>query len=178
MKMNKRLFSLFIFHALLFMLLAGCGYRPSAHYAKDVIGETVSTQVVISMTDPENTVIIKDAMDEAVIMRFRSSLRDRAHAQTHLQIALRSVSFSPLQYNANGYIVSYRTKIVLEVVRKRGAYTKKYVAKGTYDFAIDPNAIISDQQRFEAIKQSSAKALDSFVSQVAAEGARREHAKP
>jgi hypothetical protein len=175
--MNKRCLPLFILHALLFVLLVGCGYRPSAHYAKEVMGETVSTQVVISMTDPENAVIIKDAVDEAVIMRFRSSLRDRAHAQTHLQIALRSVTFSPLQYDANGYIVSYRTKIMLEVVRKRGAFTKKYIARGTYDFAIDPNAIISDQQRFEAIRLSSAKALDSFVSQVAAEGSRREYAQ-
>jgi hypothetical protein len=177
MKMRNRLFAFSMVHVLAFTLLAGCGYRPSAHYAKEVMGETVSTQVVISMTDPESTVIIKDAVDEAVIMRFRSSLRDRAHAQTHLQIALRSVTFSPLQYDANGYIVSYRTKIMLEVVRKRGAFTKKYMARGTYDFAIDPNAIISDQQRFEAIKQSSAKALDSFVSQVAAEGSRRENAQ-
>lgn len=172
--MIKRPFSFFIVHVLLFMLLSGCGYRPNAHYAKEVMGETVSTQVMISMTDPENTVIIKDAMDEAVIMRFRSSLRDRAHAQTHLQIALQSVSFAPLQFDVNGYIISYRTTIILQVVRKRGAFTKNYTAKGTYDFAIDPNAIISDQQRFEAIKQSSAKALDSFVAQVAAEGSRRE----
>lgn len=171
-------FLLITAHFSLLTLVSGCGYRPSAHYTKDVVGETVSTQVVISMTDPENTVIIKDAMDEAVIMRFRTSLRDRAHAQTHLQIALQNVSFSPLQFDANGYIISYRTKIILQVMRKRGAYMKNYTAKGTYDFAIDPNAIISDQQRFEAIRQSSAKALDSFVAQVAAEGTRREPAKP
>ena len=46
-----------------------------------------------------------------------------------------------------------------------------YRTKGTYDFDIEPNAIISDQVRFEAIRQGAQKALDAFVAQVAAQGA-------
>ena len=53
------------------ILFAGCGYQPSSYYAKSVVGESVSTEVVISMEDPQNTVIIKDAVDMAVITKFR-----------------------------------------------------------------------------------------------------------
>ena len=172
MRKNFKLFLLFIFAPLLIILFTGCGYKPSAHYTKNVVGETVSTEVVISMQDPENTVIIKDALDSAVIMRFRSSLRDRGHAKTHLRISLGTVHFVPIQYDANGYVSTYRTTVRLNIVRKTEGVSKNYSVKGTYDFSIEPNAIISDQARFDAIRFSSAKAIDSFIAKVSAEGTR------
>ncbi len=167
--------SIIIFVLSAFVLtLSSCGYLPSSKEARKVLGETVSTKVVISMTDPENTVVIKDALDEAVIQRFQTNLRHEKEASTHLVIQLRSVGFRALQYDNNGYIISYRTTINLSVVRSTQNFTKTYRAVGNYDFAIDPNAIITDQQRFEAIEKSALKALDSFVAQVAAEGSRKQ----
>ena len=167
-----------IYHLLitvtLSLLLTGCGYNPSSKEARKVLGETVSTEIIISMEDPENTVVLKDSLDEAVIRRFQTNLRSRKNAATHLQIRLNSVSFNALQYDSNGYVISYRTKINLAVTRMTKNFTKRYSAIGNYDFAISPNAIITDQQRFEAIGNSATKALDSFVAQVAAEGSRKE----
>jgi hypothetical protein len=39
-----------------------------------------------------------------------------------------------------------------------------------YDFEIEPNAIISDQARFEAIRQGAQKGIEAFIAQVAATG--------
>lgn len=154
----------------LLIALWGCGYKPSAGYAKNVMGERVSTQVVISMKDPENSVIIKDAVDSAVIRRFGASLSERSRADSHLLIAIQSVAFSPLQYDEDGLVVAYRTTVMLNIVRSGNEAEKTYSAKGMYDFAIKPNAIISDQARFEAIRYSAEKAIDSFVARIAAEG--------
>ncbi len=79
---------------------------------------------------------------------------------------------SALQYDRNGYIVVYRARIKLKVVRKKAGEQKSYTAQGTHDFTIEPNAIITDAQRFDAIRSGSLKALDSFVAQVGAEGSR------
>jgi len=155
------------------LLISGCGYLPSSKEARKVLGESVSTKVIISMTDPENTVLLKDALDEAIIRRFQTNLRHQTKAKTHLDISLKSVNFSALQYDANGYIISYRTTIHLGVLRETATLTKSYSATGNYDFSISPNAIITDQQRFDAIANSATKALDSFVAQVAAEGTRQ-----
>ena len=157
------------------LLLTSCGYLPSSKEARKVIGEKVSTEVRISMTDPENTVVLKDALDEAVIKRFQTDLRHHKNSTTHLIINLKNVGFSALQYDSNGYIISYRTTINLLITKQTKNFTKNYTAKGNYDFRIDPNAIITDQQRFEAIQKSAAKALDSFVAQVAAEGSRQKN---
>lgn len=157
----------------LLLMTAGCGYRPTSHVVKPVLQESVSTKVIISMEDPDNTVLLKDALDAAVVNRFRSSLTDEEHASTHLLIALRSTQFVPVEYDTNGYITAYRAIVTLEITRRTAETTKHYLTKGTYLFTIEPNAIISDLVRFEAIQFGSEKALDSFVAQVANEGAGR-----
>lgn len=174
MKSISGFFYFITLNALLLTLFSGCGYHPSSKEARKVLGETVSTEIIISMEDPENTVVLKDALDEAVIRRFQTNLRSRKDAATHLQINLNSVGFSALQYDSNGYITAYRTTINLAITRVTIDYSKGYSAVGNFDFAMSPNAIITDQQRFDAIANSATKALDSFVAQVAAEGIRKE----
>ncbi len=170
--MKRNALLLFAINVSLFMILSGCGYKPSSHYAKQVVGDKVSTQVIISLEDPENTVIIRDAVETAVITHFKASLTERAYSDTHLVVNLQNVGFSPLQFDENGYIVVYRTRAALEVTRITGETSKKYTVSGIYDFAIEPNAIISDQARFEAIRFSAQKALDGFIARVSAEGVR------
>jgi len=158
-------------------VLSGCGYLPSSKYAREVVGDKVSTQVVISAVDPQNTVLIKDAVDSAVIKSFRTSLTDKAHSTTHLIISLGGVSYAPIQYDNNGYVVGYRTTISLNINMIHEGIGKKYNVVGTYDFAIEPNAVISDQIRFEAIKNSATKAISAFVAKVSAQGARSKKAE-
>jgi len=157
---------------LIIATLSACGYRPSAKFSRSVIGEKISTSVEISHHDPENTVIIKDAVDSAVIENFHASLVKRSLSETHLELSITNPKYTPTQYDKNGYIIGYRTTIILNVVRYHDGLSKKYRARGTYDFTIVPNAVITDLERFEAIKNSSSKAIKSFVAQVSAEGAR------
>lgn len=159
---------LWMFLALL--LLTGCGYQSTAHFAKNVVGDRVSTEVVVAMEDPENTVLIKDAVDMAVITKFRTALVPKSEAQTHLKISIGSVTFTPLRYDINGYVITYRTIVVMRVARTQGEKTTMYETHGFYDFAIEPNAIITDKARFDAIRQSAQKAIDAFVAQIAAQG--------
>lgn len=150
----------------------GCGYKPSAKYARSVLGEKVSTSIIISAEDPENTVVIKDAVDSAIIETFHASLVERRYADAHLQFSITSPLYSPIQYDSNGYIVAYRATIVLNVLRTSKDIQKHYQAKGTYDFTVSANAVITDQERYDAIKYSAQKAINSFVAQVSAEGSR------
>jgi len=58
----------------------------------------------------------------------------------------------------------------MNIDRIRSEKTHTYMTKGMYDFDIQPNAIISDQARFNAISVSAQKAIDAFIAAVAAEG--------
>jgi len=162
-----------VFIVTIMIFISACGYRPSSKYARNVTGEKISTSVVISAEDPENTVIIKDAVDRAILEIFRARLTSKELADTHLKISIGSPSYAPIQYDSNGYVVGYRTTILLTIQKERNGIFKNYHAKGTYDFSVVANAIITDQQRFDAIKLSAAKAIKSFIAQVSAEGSRR-----
>jgi len=122
------------------------------------------------MEDPQNTVIIKDAVDTAVITKFRTSLTPKSASQTHLKIKITSVTFLPLRYDTNGYVTTYRTTVSMSIDRIRQDKVHAYKTSGMYDFDIEPNAIISDQARFNAISVSAQKAIDAFIAQIAAEG--------
>jgi len=157
---------------LVLLFVIGCGYMPASKQARKVIGDKLFVEVLVSMQDPENAVIIKDAARKAVITRFHSSLVPQVEAKTTLWLELSNIGFTPLQYDANGYVIVYRANINIKVTRRTGEEKKVYHSKGNFDFTIEPNAIITDSQRFDAIKNASLKALDSFVAQVGAEGSR------
>ena len=162
---------------ILFLILAnsvGCGYTPSAKFARQTMGDKISTSVVISAVDPENTVIMKDDVDSAIIKVFQASLVDKNKSDTHLVLSMGSPSYQAVVFDNNGYVTGYRMTVSLSISKTHAGIKKTYTAKGNYDFEIAPNAVISDQQRFEAIGFSVQKAIRSFVAQVSAEGARAE----
>jgi hypothetical protein len=156
----------------LILELSGCGYRPSSKYSRLIVGDKIYTSVVISAQDPENTVLIKDAVDTAIIETFRASLVSSSNATTKLSFSISTPRYTPIQYNTDGFVIAYRATITLHIVRETKSVRKKYNAIGTYDFVIAPNAVITDQERFDAIKQSTQKAIASFIAQVSAEGSR------
>ncbi len=157
--------------------LTSCGYKPSAKYARVVVGEKISTSVIISLQDPENTVLIKDALDGALLEVFNASLTSRKHSNTHLTVSILNMVYTPVQYDKDGYVVAYRTSIRLKINRVTNLKEKSYVGYGTYDFSIVANAVVTDQERFDAIRFSAIKAIQSFVAQVSAEGARSKKGK-
>jgi hypothetical protein len=161
-----------IFLTIFLINFVACGYKPSSHYARHVVGETVSTSVTISSKDPENTVIVKDAVDLAILKIFHASLRDKKDAQTHLQLSITEPKYTPIQYDADGFVIAYRATLHMKVRRTTATQTKYYTTVGNYDFSVVPNAVLTDQERFNAIRYSAQKAISAFVAKVAAEGSR------
>jgi len=155
---------------LLLVLVSGCGYLPASKQARKVVGQRVYVDVVVPLQDPENAVILKDATRKAVITRFHTSLVPKNQAKTILLVKMASIGFVPLQYDENGYIIVYRAVVNISITRSSLGESKSYTAKGNFDFTIEPNAVITDTQRFNAITNASLKALDSFIAQVGAEG--------
>ena len=157
---------------LIILLISACGYRPSSKFSRDVLGQNISTSVTISVEDPENTVLIKDAVDSAIIESLQASLVSRDQADTHLAIAILKPSYSPIQYDSNGFVITYRMSIGLTIIKYSNGTSKRYNTRGTYDFSVVPNAVVTEKERFDAIKFSASKAINEFISKISAEGAR------
>ncbi len=148
----------------------GCGYRPITAYTNKIFTDKIYTEVEVYLRDPENAVLVKDAMNEAVVSRFGAKISKKEEATTRLWIRFKSVSFSPIQYDANGYAVYYRANVNLSVRYLSAKSSGTESVNGFYDFPIEPNAVISDAKRFEAIRFGAQKALDAFISRMAVRG--------
>ena len=155
-------------------LLVGCGYKPSSVYTKKVLGNNIHVSAQISRTDPKNSVIIKDAVNEAIVGRFDAKLADKKDADTDLIVSIGSVSFVALSYDQDGYIISYKAKVVLNASYKTSSgKSKSFSTTGEFDFPIAANSVISDSKRFEAIKYASADAINEIISKIAIMGIMR-----
>jgi len=162
---------------LIVVFLTACGYKPTAQYAREVLGERIHVDVTISRKDPKNSVLIKDAVNEAVITRLGGKLTSKQSADSELLVKIGSTTFSAILYNKSGYVTSYKAKVSLSIkyITKNGK-SESFSTTGEYDFPIVENAdgttnsVISDSNRFEAIKEASLDALNEFVSQISIRG--------
>jgi len=164
---------------LIVVFITACGYKPTTYYSRAVLGEYIHVDVAISRKDPKNSVLIKDAVNEAVITRFGAKLSSKKTSTSELFIRIASTKFTPILYNDKGYVTSYKTNVLLSIkyVIKDGK-SESFSTIGEYDFPIaenddgTTNSVISDSRRFEAIKLASLDALNEFVSRIAIKGMR------
>lgn len=158
---------------LIAVMISGCGYKPSSYYAKQALGDRLYAEVTISRQDPRNSVLIKDAVNEAIVSRFGGKLVTKEQADSVLRVNIQSISFSPTVYDTYGYVIAYKTTVVLAMQYENAdKKIEKLTATGEYDFSIEANSVISDTNRFEAIRYAANDALDEFVSKIAIKGLR------
>ena len=135
-----------------------------------MLSDKIYTETEIYLRDPENSVLVKDALNEAIVSRFGARVAGKKDATTILHVRFGNVSFTPIQYDVNGYAIYYRAKVTLTVTYRSPTAHGSETVTGFYDFPIEPKAVISDALRFQAIKEGSAKALDAFISRMAMRG--------
>lgn len=155
---------------LILILFTACGYKPSAQYAEKLIGEKVYTQVDVSLSDPENAVLTKDALNTALQTRLKRRVTKQKHADSSIYVFYKDIRFVPLQYDRNGYVVFYQAHIVLDFTFKREKIIENRKIVGRFEFPIRPSAIISNDLRLKAIEKGSLKALDEFITYLSVKG--------
>lgn len=165
--------------AVLVFLFAGCGYRSVSTMTQDLIGENVFIEVVVSKMDPQNTVIMKDSIREAAIKRLNKELSDKQNADTIIIANIGSIAFTGLSSDIYGYITAYKVNLVVDYkVIFKDKSVRNISTVGDYDFSVSnlisgtkyTDSIISDTDRYNAIKNAAEQSFDEFVSKLAVYG--------
>lgn len=163
-----------IFLILISFFMASCGYQPISKITSDMLGENVFVDVLISKTDPKNSVYIKDSLRSGVVNRLHKNLaKDENSADSKIYVSIVSINFSPLMYDQYGYVTTYKADLTLNYktyLKDGGVY--EITTKGEYDFKISKrlknvrftDSVISDTQRYNAIKYSSDESFDEYIS--------------
>ncbi|CAA6815505.1 MAG: Probable lipoprotein Cj1090c [uncultured Sulfurovum sp.] len=147
-----------------------CGYKPAAHYVQNLMGQKVYTEVDVSLSDPENAVLTKDALNIALQTRLKRKISKKEDADSSIYVYYKDIRFIPLQYDRNGYVVFYQAHITLDFMFKKGKVKEHRKIIGRFEFPIRPSAIISNDLRLKAIEQGSLKALDEFITYISVKG--------
>ena len=159
-----------IFTLIFTFLFSACGYKPSSYYAKQEMQGNVFVKLQVSLEDPKNSVLVKDAVNKILIQKLDSRMVDDINnAEVVMNLAISRVSISALQYDKEGYNKLYKAVVVISVnyYRKDNGIKKSFMVDGEYDFSIDQGSVISETNRFDAITNASNKAIDEILSKIA-----------
>jgi len=174
-KIIKNIASLSIVHFTFYIVLSGCGYKPSSIYQNKIIGKDISAEVEISPKRPQKSTFLKDALNEAIYTVFGANLVNK-NANTRIILSIDSSSLDPLDYDENGFPILYRSKVTLKAkVIDKFSKTRFYKVDGNYDFAVSPNSIINDQLKLDSFKQASIDALNKLLAEITKDGVKNDH---
>jgi len=151
------------------VIFVGCGYKPSSYYARDAISGNVYVELDVDIANAQNSVYVKDAMNEMVLNQFKANLTDdKQKADTVVIVSLSNVSHLAMSIDDNGYVESYRTTVIIDVTYQKKKEDKKTISVSNYyDYTVDSTSIITDQKKNIAVKIASTKALADVFSKIA-----------
>ena len=154
---------------IIFFLFIGCGYKPSSYYANDAIEGLVYVDLKVDIDNTQNSVYVKDLMNELILNQFDVSLvDDKLKADTYILVALSSVSHSSISTDSDGYVESYRATVGIKITyQKRDEEAKIINVSDYYDYTVDTDATVTDQKEKSAIKSAATKAFNSVFSRIA-----------
>lgn len=159
---------IFIISLLIALNFVGCGYYPMSYFTKQSLGENIYVKSLVNLTDPENSIIAKDALNQAIAQKLHLNLVSKEDADTVIVIEITSVSVDSIADNDAGFANFYRASVNIsfDYIDKKGN-ERKFSNYGFYDFPVDVVSTITDENRFNAIKEASISAIDRFIAQVA-----------
>lgn len=165
----KKVF-LAIFSISLAIFFVSCGYKPASYYAKQEMAGNVYVKLDVSLVDPRNSVLVKDAVTKILIQKLGSNMVDsEKDADVIMNLGINRVNLSELQYDAHGYNKLYKAEVFIKVdyFRKENRIKKSFTVDGEYDFAVDIGGTITDANRYDAITKAADQAVNEVVSRIA-----------
>ncbi|MDO4875174.1 MAG: LPS assembly lipoprotein LptE [Campylobacter sp.] len=163
------------------IFICGCGYKPVSKITNDLVGDKIYVDVIISKEEPKNSVWIKDAVKEGMVARLNKNLVSKESADALIIISVKDLNYEAIIYDEFGYITSYKAHLSLNYKTKfKDGTVVDILATGEYDFSVArrqkdvrfADSILSDTQKYEAIKEASKEAFDEYIASLAVKGYR------
>ena len=158
-----------IFFVCLFgLFFSSCGYYPVSYYSKQSLGKNIYVQTIITLSDPENSIIAKDALLQAIATRLHSNLSNKENADTIITMNMNEVNMYSIADDEDGFPRFYRMQVGINFsYTDKNGVARNFSNTGIYDFSVEGQSTITDERRFSAINQASLQAIDKFVAKVA-----------
>lgn len=163
-----------IFGFLFCFLLIGCGYRPLAHFGKEIFGRSVYVEIVINPKFPKSGVLAKDTLNKAFLSRFHLEIAPKQEAQSKIRMDLKNIDFTSIAQDDQGFTTHYKITVDIDF-KYKSIYGEEYsvTTSGSSDYASTANmtSIATEKSQLDAINLAVEQAINKFVSQTFYQGA-------
>lgn len=157
----------FLLVLLICSFLCGCGYKPMAYYANKALGDRVYVQLKVNLENTEESVKIKDIVNEAIISRFHSRVTNKKEADSVLEVEVKNVQDTIIGTNAQGFATFYRVFVYLTFKFDHNGKAHSFENQGYYDYAVSLGSpTITYNNRSTAIVEAARQSIDKFISQI------------
>lgn len=151
----------------IFLCLNSCGYKPMAFFANKALGDRVCVKMRLNLENTEESIRIKDTINEAIYTRFHAQVVDEKEADTILNVDVQNIKDAIIATNAQGFATFYRVYITIRYTFTRGEKTFNFVNPGYYDYAASLSSPLTTyNNRTVAIIEAAKQSIDRFISQV------------
>lgn len=155
------------FFLLIILCLFGCGYKPMAYYANKALGDKVYVKLIVNLENPEESVKIKDMVNEAIISRFHSRVTSKKEADSVLEVEVKNVQDTIIGTNSQGFATFYRVFVYLNFKFNHNDKTHVFENQGYYDYASSLGSPTTTyNNRSSAIIEAARQGIDRFISQI------------
>ncbi len=169
--MHFKYLNYIIFYICSILFFNGCGYKPTAYYVKNELSGNIYVKSSIDIKNSENSVLIKDIINELVISEFNSKIvNKKEEADLIISAKLLSVEHQGMETSIDGYTTLYRATVKIKISYNKIGYDNKkkvIVVSDYYDYAVDVDSIVSSQKKLDAVRLASSKALTNVFSKIA-----------
>ena len=149
------------------LFILSCGYRPMAYYANKALGDSVYVKLKVNLENTEESVAIKDLVNEAIVSRFHSHLDNEENASSIVTVDVKDVRDSIVATNSQGFATFYRVIVSIDFSFKKKGKNHEFSNSGYFDYAASlNNPLATYQNRQNAILEAAKQSLDRFISQV------------
>lgn len=156
-----------IFLFFILFVLNSCGYRPMSYFANKALGDKVCVKMKPNLENIEESVRIKDTINEAIYTRFNSRVVDESEADTILNVDVENIKDGIIATNAQGFATFYRVYVTIRYTFNHNDKTFSYTNPGYYDYAASlTSPLTTYSNRSTAIIEAAKQSLDRFISQV------------
>lgn len=161
--------SLIIFLPFCAVIFSACGYAPISKYSRTAIGERIFVEIKTSLRYPQNSVELKDNLNNALITRLGAQIVPKENAETTLTAEITEASFYPVAENLTGFATSYRCDVILTITyQNKNGILRILQHRGRYNFSLGSSSIITDSVRTNAISIAANNAIDGIIAQIGA----------
>lgn len=149
------------------IVFIGCGYQPMSYFANKALGNAVYVRLKPNLENTEESVKIKDMVNEAIVSRFHSRVVSESEAESILDVNVASIKDTIIATNTQGFATFYRVYVQVIYSFKHNGKTFTFSNPGYYDYAASlTSPITTYNNRSNAIIEASKQSLDSFISQI------------